>query len=435
MTAFKYSPLNCPQSIRLILLKPSRFRDTPLQCHLMSFKLSALPRYEALSYTWEGQRPCWPISCNGSELLVTPNVEAALKQLRPRHFQRHLWIDAICIDQNNLKERSSQVCLMEQIYQNAVRVVVWLGVGNEMTARAFRTLKWVFPLYKLILHVPFARYVSLRHFQKMKANFQDVLLRADDSTKWTGGRIRQTWLDDSLQGLRGIVHHNWFRRIWTMQEISLPARAVVQCGGSKIRWAALSNALTFDGVLMNPKIPTPVLMEGGYNPAVPIYNEVPFMGRMQQIQSLREWTRRSRQTKSWPMKYFPTQHHPPLPFIVNLLLTGLNPAYMATDPKDRVFGILGVLRALDIELLVPDYQKTFSDLVPEAFTAVAVKHKSLELLHFVRGQSSFGDLPSWIPDFWTVPWCANTAGLEHSNEAKWELSDSDFTITGRNIQL
>jgi hypothetical protein len=148
-TAFKYSPLNCPQSIRLLLLKPSRLRDTPLQCHLMRFKLSALPRYEALSYTWEGQRPCRPISCNGSELLVTPNVEAALKQLRPRHFQRHLWIDAICIDQSNLKERSSQVSLMEQIYQNAVRVVVWLGVGNEMTARAFRTLKWVFPLYKL----------------------------------------------------------------------------------------------------------------------------------------------------------------------------------------------------------------------------------------------------------------------------------------------
>src|SRR2546421_559044 len=105
MPAFKYPRLRSAESIRLLLLRPSSSRDAPLECNIDSFALSALPRYDTLSYTWEGQRPCQPIKCNNSELLVTPNVEAALRHLRRRVFSRHLWIDSICIDQSSLTER------------------------------------------------------------------------------------------------------------------------------------------------------------------------------------------------------------------------------------------------------------------------------------------------------------------------------------------
>lgn len=434
MTAFKYPRLRSAESIRLLLLRPSSSRDAPLECNMAGFALSALPRYETLSYTWEDQRPCRPIKCNDSELLTTPNVEAALRHLRRRVFSRHLWIDAICIDQSSLTERSHQVSLMDQIFQRATRVIVWLGVGDNTTARAIGMLKWVFPLYKLALHIPFLRYIALQTFRDIRVTFQDTLLHDTHSPALRNGGTWKSALQDSLEGLRRIVHHNWFRRIWTLQEISLARKAVVQCGDSKIQWTAFSNALTFENVFMKQSVPTPVLMEGGYCPSTPVFH-VPFPARMQQIQSLQEWVRRSRQNKAWPTKYFPTQHQPPLRFIINLLLTGLNPDYRASDPKDRLLGLLGLLHVFETDLVVPDYRIPLSDILLEAFTAIASKQNSLEFLHFVTCDNSVSGLPSWIPGFSAIPWCPSPDNLGHSTDAHYGRRGSDFSIEGRKLHL
>ena len=109
---FKHPSLPSPASIRLVRLKASASRDAPLECHMTSFPLSSAPRYETLSYTWEEQTPSESIHCNGSEILVTPNVKACLEQLRRKFVSRDLWIDSMCINQSNLTERSQQVLLM-----------------------------------------------------------------------------------------------------------------------------------------------------------------------------------------------------------------------------------------------------------------------------------------------------------------------------------
>jgi hypothetical protein len=109
---------------------------------------SAIPTYDALSYVWGDPSESKLIICDGSFIRVTANLHAALLRLRhagsPENSCYHhkpwgysfpdippMWIDAFCIDQSNINERTSQVQLMGQIYSEAGRVIVWIGKENQ----------------------------------------------------------------------------------------------------------------------------------------------------------------------------------------------------------------------------------------------------------------------------------------------------------------
>jgi hypothetical protein len=78
------------------------------------------------------------ITCNGKELRITPNLEIALRAVRRLTKRTLLWADAICIDQDNLKERNHQIRLMTKIYSSAKQVLVWLG-HSHIAESAFWT--------------------------------------------------------------------------------------------------------------------------------------------------------------------------------------------------------------------------------------------------------------------------------------------------------
>lgn len=64
------------------------------------------------------------------------NLHAALLRLRDRFLERIIWVDAICINQLDLNERSSQVQRMAMIYALANRVIVWLGEAEDNSDQA-----------------------------------------------------------------------------------------------------------------------------------------------------------------------------------------------------------------------------------------------------------------------------------------------------------
>lgn len=427
MAAFSHRPFANCRSIRLLLLKPSIYRDAPLVCSMRTFDLSAVPTYDALSYTWDNQHPSPAIQCDGRELRVTPNVASALRHLRRRLYSRYVWIDAICIDQTNLIERGNQVSMMHLIYRKASWVIVWLGAGGRDTDRAISALKWAFPFRKLALHILFLRHWSLQRFRAQRESFQHIL-HGDLDSRTTRAELKE------YAALRHILHHHWFRRIWTLQEISLATRARLLCGNSQIKWRTLSNALTFDRVFVAPDPPVPVLMDGGYNPSTPIFDNVPFFHRMQQIQMLREWFRRAKYNRTWPTKLLPIQDQPPFTYVVNLILTGLNPGYECTDLRDRLFGLLGLLPTFGVHLPPPDYSKELPELIMDAFKAILAQYKRLDLLLFVTGEHSIPGLPSWIPDYRTVPWL----GSDMRSTSKRECTPSpkpNFQLLDRKLAM
>jgi hypothetical protein len=104
---------------------------TELQCELFEYSLQDLGKrthlYEALSYTWGGEEKPYSIIIKEQILNITANLHAVLLRLRDRSLERIIWIDAICINQENREEQGQQVQLMAAIYSKAHRVLVWLG--------------------------------------------------------------------------------------------------------------------------------------------------------------------------------------------------------------------------------------------------------------------------------------------------------------------
>jgi hypothetical protein len=127
-----YSKVDTNNEIQLLHLQPSVNSKAPIQCSLKTVLLSSNPVYEALSYAWVDKARDKPLRLEGQEFNVTLSAWSALKALRCNDRLRILWIDAICINQDDLEKRAAQVKLMGTIYRQASSVRVWLGpLGSD----------------------------------------------------------------------------------------------------------------------------------------------------------------------------------------------------------------------------------------------------------------------------------------------------------------
>ena len=139
---FIYAPLDRTRSeIRVLRLQLSEDADSPLEGSLEHISLNIDSDYEAISYTWGDSVKTNKISLGGVDFAITSNLAAALRVLRRKESDRCLWIDAICINQDDIPERSQEVLRMLSIYQHASKVVVWLGEASEDSSSAIIYLR------------------------------------------------------------------------------------------------------------------------------------------------------------------------------------------------------------------------------------------------------------------------------------------------------
>lgn len=143
MDRYRYSPLPL-NHIRLLRLLPHQDKNAPIQGKILACPLpddhgeGGCSLYEALSYVWGSPVKPRTIQVDDAELPLTENLHCALGRLRDRYVERILWIDAICINQDDVGERNHQVSFMAKVYASANRVLVWLGDcdGSETGAQA-----------------------------------------------------------------------------------------------------------------------------------------------------------------------------------------------------------------------------------------------------------------------------------------------------------
>lgn len=127
--AFKHQPLDDPRtSIRLLKIHPGS-GDT-IQCGLTQGLLGDRAYY-CLSYTWAPDKPRHQILVNGGSFQVGDNLWRFLRAARSAGFAHPMWIDAICINQIDTKEKNHQVNRMREIYSGTARTFVWLGALNQ----------------------------------------------------------------------------------------------------------------------------------------------------------------------------------------------------------------------------------------------------------------------------------------------------------------
>jgi hypothetical protein len=132
----EYKPLDFATfEFRLLTILDEKAAGAVIHCSLDKASLIEPPKYRAISYCWGDPLITKSIIVNGCTIQVTTNLEAALQELRAQEFKT-LWIDALCINQQDLVERGLQVIRMGLIYSKAYEVLAWLGIEADDSALA-----------------------------------------------------------------------------------------------------------------------------------------------------------------------------------------------------------------------------------------------------------------------------------------------------------
>ncbi|KAK3072331.1 hypothetical protein LTR53_007024 [Teratosphaeriaceae sp. CCFEE 6253] len=241
-----YTPIKKWQT-RLVTLQPGKY-GSPLTADLDLADLihdsgvvlhvrQELGAYEALSYCWGESAYIRLVTINGVPYPITLNLYQALQHLRHETEAQYLWVDAMCINQHDTKERSLQVGNMVRIYSKAARVVVWLGDTGPAADLAIPLLIRRSPPDDTI-DVLF-RLEDDGH-RLAKADFLASYVRA----------LQQACtphLHAFSRGLQDLLERPWYRRAWILQEIWAAQDVLVRCGPHALQFCLLLEA----GILLH----------------------------------------------------------------------------------------------------------------------------------------------------------------------------------------
>ncbi|KAH4819945.1 hypothetical protein HBI38_023360 [Parastagonospora nodorum] len=227
--------------VRLLVIKPSDAPNCPLNATLKTFDDSELENgkqiYTALSYNWgdseadhtiiiQSEIKARPISSlqdlvddamaeklsDSRKMLIRHNLYDALKELRRASCGKHLfiWVDAICINQNDDTEKQEQVMKMASIYHNSKSVCIWLGTDTTESRVSDRAMQFI------------PRAINPN-------NYQALLSEPEYIPQWAS--------------LFELLRWSWFSRRWVIQELALARYATVHCGSHTINWEDFHNAI------------------------------------------------------------------------------------------------------------------------------------------------------------------------------------------------
>ena len=367
MSELQYTPLeNSASDLRLIRIEPGTEHED-LKCGLYTFKDYPwyIPPYRALSYVWGDVGRKVSIYLNGNNVMITENLERALRSLRYNTLEETkrelpIWIDALCIDQSNPEERDEQVRRMREIYQGAEKVVIWLGNYYELSDDR--------------VNASMARFGTNFHEEGSRSLVVDAFTLAKalagiEISPQSSSRIHmmQHWIQ-----LSRLFHRPWFERLWIIQELAVATKAVVRCGQVEEPWEILARAARW---IIRPDYAV-------YTPRGIIQRLLPLMG-----------AHRANQVSLSSMASLDKRD----------MLTVLYNTQEAkcSDPRDRLFAILGVVEdTVDVNI---DYSIPVQTVYRNWAINRIRRTGTLDVLSACTDSSRSGDLPSWVPDL-RRPW-------------------------------
>lgn len=406
---FKHTPLpSDPQSdeIRILVLQPGE-PEAMISCTLMVVSLSDANKkyyYEALSYYWGTDGANCEIKIqefpkdrprtfkNVADLFIPrrfyirSNLHAALSQLRDKDQSIYLWVDALCIDQDNEREKNQQVSIMAKIYSGAHRVCIWLGAGNTKCQQAMDFIEEIIDLPSL-----------------------DTLVQ-DESTvaKW-----------DALVEL---MRCRWFSRRWVVQELAFATEATLHYDGKSVHWTEFADAIAlFVTKFDNIKDLFRSSRRFNHNPEH--LGDIIGLGANNLVNVTSNLFRRSNHNQGQEIERLSG-----LEALVSSLLS-----FEASDPRDTVYALLSIAKDDNayrnvptlsgpdnkITPLAPDYNKTIEEVYRD-FTQFCIEtSRSVDIIcrhwaPFRRKASATTDpirivgkkkrkekpnvkMPSWVP--------------------------------------
>ncbi len=380
---YKHSPIQ-EGEFRLARLQPAAAETDPIRCRIVS-TADSTQAYEALSYVWRDARQglTWAnIEVNGDLYKIPQNLYDALQSLRPKDHERSLWVDAICINQNDLDEKAYQVSMMKEIFQNASQVCVWLGTGDESSRKAMQ--------------------------------FIEKLGGVSDLDRV----VRDSSFNEDWRAVLQLICLPWFSRIWVVQEIAVARKAKIWCGSESVDWDQLKSCVSL--LALRSQISTE-------------YSRITDLGAVRLVDVVNQVFRRNELGEVLGPS-----------LSLEMLVTKLAP-FQSASPHDRIFALLGLandtgmwqktqepwesefeapsIEPREAEILATtrvgprvlsstqtteiisdgnsvteiDYSKPFSQLCDEFVSFAIAKSGSLDILFQPWAPENSGSiLPSWI---------------------------------------
>ena len=392
---YEYQTLTEPGTFRLLRFdNHNNESEQSISIRLETYKIAEAPAYHALSYCWGKKKATKQVVSDGRALRVTATLFEALQHLRQcvgvttgslaasdgshtsdttpedtstlgsssasGNSPTYLWVDQICIDQTSTQERNQQVALMGDIYRGAVRTVIWLGPNQGFAKEAFSLIRQIFVVVE-----------GEKPDHKNIANFNMEAYDEDRHIKWgLPARSAEGWL-----ALETLLSRPWFERLWVIQEAVLSRRdALVVCGEEVCSWYMVSAACSW---LHAKKYYT-----AGYCPLI-VYNVA--IVRLTSGEAL------------------------DLTSLLHLEAV----TFEATDPRDKVFGLLGLAAQDGVNYLTADYAlspmetwRNFSrDLVSRQGKLTLLNMPPCRNKHIndpfrcIGRQTQWTGTPSWVPNF------------------------------------
>jgi hypothetical protein len=386
---FKYQAIKLDKGIRLVTLH----RRLPwLQVHigLEEVSLDSAPPYEAISYTWgENPKMIKKIFVNGLPFYTTPSTFNVLRTRSSPWKTRVLWIDSICINQDDLEERSSQVLLMGEIYRRCSRAVVCLGGGFGSVITSIAAM-------------------SLIHDLASDSSW-------DISTMRTHEREKNVFEFLSLLRLLLLVillRNPWFSRVWVVQEVAHPKIVHVVYGGLYLDWSSFEKMA--EAFIQSEMTRLMQAAPGGHEARAAVNNihiMVTIRRNTQVSEKFQGVQQMLRQARMLNFLKFPKLLKEDAKMGENKRrlssLRGLLKQFAdlkCSNDLDKVYALLGLTTDGSHRDFIPDYTKRPETLFVEvALHLLAMDHPFRVLCSAGIGhQRKCKDLPSWAPD-WTTP--------------------------------
>ncbi|KAI1779254.1 heterokaryon incompatibility protein-domain-containing protein [Hypoxylon cercidicola] len=297
-----------PTEFRLLRINSVSDKNSPVHATVETYSDDNYPEYETVSYTWGGEdgdsRLCRPIFIGlyWDVLPQTENCWQLLRFVRPEKGARLIWIDAICINQKNVKERAAQVAKMAQIYTQCTKVILYLGPDTAPI------LDNRFPL-------------------------------------------RRSLYTTDLKSLKPVLAQRYFTRIWVIQELILSPCAVIRIGQTDFYIDSATQR-----------------------------------GFSQWENTVAPW-----------LQYATRQRLQVLDSYEALEIISRS---QSADPRDRLFGILGLLPNNEWNSkLRPDYSSSNQHVWIGFFAHCLLREETPWFLFHASGVQCRRSIPSWVPDW------------------------------------
>ncbi|KAK4043888.1 heterokaryon incompatibility protein-domain-containing protein [Parachaetomium inaequale] len=231
MTQYRYVPLSGARQIRLLNLYAGA-GPAELSVDLMHTSLDKAPCFTALSYPWGDPQPRKAIRCSGLRAEIGPSLHSALQHLRMPDHEIFVWADALCINQEDIPERTQQVRMMGDIYAAASTTAIWLGEGSDEVKMALGWLR----RFDTVRVSPEFEPPASEDFGFISRDRAEKMLRAAFG-KHRGAAFECIW---------ALLDRPWFTRKWVIQELVKSRRPLLFVGRvTPLPWAMLAGWMDF----------------------------------------------------------------------------------------------------------------------------------------------------------------------------------------------